>query len=521
MTQPVTADLDRPFPAVPVPEHYLPVGPIDEATRRLCRMISRGEALGVVMGPPGTGKTLLGQTLISLHGKTHLAVLLGETRFGTRAGLIRQLLHHLGRPSREADEDALHLTLVDRLTTDTDHPRPLLLVIDEAQALSADLLDEIRMLTNLVRGGRPLIQTVLLGGPALEDALTDPHLESFVQRIAARCYLHPLNLEETAFYIRESIKPTGIAVDEDAIRAVHFASAGIPRLVNHLMDRAVELARTRHGNRVDNACVQIAWADSQQLPSPVLDAAIRQLPSTIEFGELDGKPSDLVDEIQDFEDGKSEEDRELGTEVCEIAGEPEWAVEPEADNREADLAAILKFGSIDCLTPSMDESEFAEVPAPAKVMEDGAIRISASCEMRRPPASDETVAVVPPNRALFGDGFDDESTVSIDALGPIRPAAAVRHDLDPAGAERRLHAEIKRLRTVAATALRQEPAESLSAGDAIGERDDRELLILEEDLITRVEEPHTGFIASGGMRKPPREVDQSYQDLFARLRGQR
>lgn len=516
MNQPVTADLDRPFPAVPAPEHYLPIGPIDEAIRRLCRMISRGEALGVVMGPPGTGKTLLGQTLISLHCTTHQAVLLGETRFGTRAGLIRHLLHQLGRPARETDEDTLHLTLVDRLTSDTDQRRPLLLVIDEAQALSADLLDEVRMLTNLVRGGRPLVQTVLLGGPALEDALADPHLESFVQRIAARCYLHPLNLEETAFYIRESIKPIGIAVDEDAIRAVHFASAGIPRLINHLMDGAVELARARHANRVDHACVQIAWADSQQLPSPVLDAEIRPLPSTIEFGELDEETADLVHEVQDFERDDS------ASAACENASKTGWALQPEAEELESDLAAILKFGSIDCLTPSMDDSEFAaERPATAKGTDAGSIRISASSEPRRALDSDEAVAVVPPDHALFGDGFDDETAVSIDALGSVRMGSAKPHDFDPMNTERRLHAEIKRLRTVAATALRQESAESLSDADSVGERDDRELLILDEDVITRVEESHAGFIASGGMRKPPREVDQSYQDLFARLRGQR
>jgi len=122
---------------------------------------------------------------------------------------------------------------------------------------------------------------------------------------------------------------------------------------------------------------------------------------------------------------------------------------------------------------------------------------------------------------LFGDGFDDEATVSIDAVGRVRSDAAARQDLDPASVERRLHSEIKRLRTVAATALRQEPAEPASDTDAIDERDDREILVLDDDLITRIEESHTGFIASGGMRKPPREVDQSYQDLFARLRGHR
>lgn len=515
MNQPVTADLERPFPTVPAPEHYLPIGPIDEAIRRLCRMISRGEALGVVMGPPGTGKTLLGQTLISLHRATHQAVLLGEMRFGTRAGLIRHLLHQLGRPARDTDEDTLHLTLVDRLTSDAEQHRPILLVIDEAQALSADLLDEVRMLTNLVRGGRPLVQTVLLGGPALEDALADPHLESFVQRIAARCYLHPLNLEETAFYIRESLKPIGITVDEDAIRAVHFASAGIPRLVNHLMDGAVELAKVRQSNRVDHACVQIAWADSQQLPSPVLDAEIRPLPSTIEFGDLDGETADLVDEVEDFEGGDSP------IAVLENVGETDWPQQPDTEAFESDLAAILKFGSIDCLTPSMDDSEFAETPAVAQDAETAAIPRSAGSESRRVPDSLETLAVVPPDHALFGDGFEDETAVPIETLGSVRLGAAKPHDFDPMNTERRLHAEIKRLRTVAATALRQEPTESLPDTASLAERDDRELLIVDEDVITRVEDSHAGFIASGGMRKPPREVDQSYQDLFARLRGQR
>src|SRR5690606_10346183 len=120
----------------------------------------------------------------SLYRHSHAIVALGDIRVSSRLGLIQQVLFHLGKPHQGADESSLHLALVQALTQTADERRSLLLIIDEAQMLSSELLDEVRMMTNFVRQGRPLVQTLLVGGPRLEDSLADPQLESLTQRIA-------------------------------------------------------------------------------------------------------------------------------------------------------------------------------------------------------------------------------------------------------------------------------------------------------------------------------------------------
>ena len=116
----------------------------------------------------------------------------------------------------------------------------MLLLVDEAHTLPLRLLEEVRLLTNVVRDGQSRVRLVLAGGMALEERLTSPKLESFHQRIAARCYLQPLGRDETIYYVQEQIRRCGATrtalFTGDAQASVHTATDGIPRLINQVCD---------------------------------------------------------------------------------------------------------------------------------------------------------------------------------------------------------------------------------------------------------------------------------------------
>ncbi len=584
MNQSHPAELDRPFPAIAVWQRYLGIGPIEEARQKLSRMINRGESLGVVMGPPGTGKTLLCHKLASLFRQSHEIVVLGDIRVTSRMGLIQQVLFHLGQPHHGQDEDSLHLALAHTLTKASGSLRSLLLIIDEAQMLSHDLLDEVRMLTNLVRAGRPVVQTLLVGGPQLEESLAAPQAESLVQRIAVRCYLHPLNHGETAEYIRTALGQ--LPIDDQAIASVHRASGGIPRLINQLMDRAIEVAQQRRPQSVTDACVQLAWAELQQLPSPVLEAEIRQQTHAIEFAELDGEAFDFENESTPWEDHHAaptaSQDDFLD---CAPAGEY------------ADIAAILNSASIDCLPPEAFPTEAfpaAMMPTEAVPTE---VRLQTTYTSIPPKAT--PVASASPDE-LFGDDFDSEATL------PLAGRVGAGSQPDPAAEELRLLGEIQRLSQAAQTAMYGEPAHqpydqddfrqtsakpasipfytaqpgrsggapvwepestegsyddstttddsgydvadelaapfaaarpsassastisastnplaaAWQAGDWDVPSDDRDLLVVEEEVSLLIDPPSGLGSPSRAPQPAAQRIVQSYQDLFSRLRGQ-
>lgn len=626
-------ELDRPFPTIAVWQRYVGIGPIEEARQKLVRMIQRGESLGVVMGPPGTGKTLLCHKLAASFRQSHVVVVLGDIRVTSRLGLIQQVLFHLGQPHQGQDEDSLHLGLVQTLTKSSGNLRPLLLIIDEAQMLSQELLDEVRMLTNLIRQGTPVVQTLLAGGPRLEDSLALPESESLVQRIAARCYLHPLTHGESAQYIRAALANSSWLVDDDAIASVHHASGGIPRLINQLMDAAVEIAAQQQTDNVTDRCVQAAWAELQQLPSPVLDAELRPQASEIEFGELDADTFgsfDFENESTPRETSSQlpTDDRSLADHVAKVTlptnGQP-------ADGHYADVAAILNSATIDCIAPEPwspamptsgdnGETEFTEAsyteasysdatPLGPNYLAQWATEPAwqPPCSTPESPESLESLespdshdfpgSPAGPSTAqpalslelsedLFGDDFDDEATL------PLTHPAAAAPQADPAAEEWQLYREIQQLSQIARSAMygdssndpsdgnghpgmtpeaadspasiplstarqihqpqspvaerhdRQPPPSappmpsvnplasawdadpSPHAADAMPDderpvpHDDRDLLVVEEDVSLLIDPPNAVPATLGGPRPAATTIVQNYQDLFSRLRGQ-
>ena len=262
----------RPFASAPQTDHYFPAAAIEGARTTLARCIQRGEGAGLVIGPSGTGKTLLCLLLAEQFRRSFHVVMLASGRLSTRRALFQAMLYELGQPYRGMDEGETRLAVVDYLMAGDGSPHGMVLLVDEAHTLPLRLLDEIRLLTNLARSGQPIVRLVLAGAPVLEERFANPKLDSFSQRLSARCYLEALNGTETENYIQSQINAAGGRGEQvfpaETCQSVFQAAGGVPRLVNQVCDHALLLAYVAGREQIEPANVEEAWGDLQQLPTP-------------------------------------------------------------------------------------------------------------------------------------------------------------------------------------------------------------------------------------------------------------
>jgi type II secretory pathway predicted ATPase ExeA len=289
----------RPFLPAPVVSRYFPAATIESARQTLLRTIERCAGPGLLIGPAGTGKSLLCRLLAEHFAGRLSVVLLDSGRIATHRALLQEILYRLNLPYRGLDEGELRLSLLDFLEPKPASSEGLLLLVDEAHSLSLRLLEELRMLTNLVRDGKPRVSVVLAGSSLLEERFASPKLSSFSQRMAARAYLEPLDAAETASYVRAQISACGgdaaTLIDEPALSSVYRASDGIPRLINQICDHALILASLGGVERLTSEAIEEAWADLQQLPPPhtILGAEADAANNVVEFGSLEDEEDDL------------------------------------------------------------------------------------------------------------------------------------------------------------------------------------------------------------------------------------
>ncbi len=281
----------RPFASAPRCDQFYPARAIEAARQTLSRCVQRAEGAGLLVGPSGTGKTLVCRLLADEFRPRFAVAQLGSGRLSTRRALLQAILFELGVPYRGLAEGELRLALLDRLANLQQCPHGMLLLVDEAHTMPLRLLEEVRLITNVVLDGQPRVRLVLAGSRVLEERLANPKLESFSQRIAARCYLESLDRDETIGYVRAQLQTAGGGeiFAEDGLSAVYHATDGVPRLINQVCDHALLLACAGGQRSISAAGVEEAWADLQQLPTPfgepASDTAVRA--DVIEFGRLD------------------------------------------------------------------------------------------------------------------------------------------------------------------------------------------------------------------------------------------
>jgi len=362
---------NRPFPVHPQVNRYFRAKSIEESREQLVRTISRGEGPGLVVASAGMGKSLLLQALAAQFHEEFDVVLLSCAQLCTRRALLQAILFELELPYRLRDEGEIRLSLLDHLLSTELSPRGLLLLVDEAQSLPLHLLEELRILTNLVQNGEPRVRLVLAGSPSLEESLASPELESFNQRLAARCYLAPLHREETIQYVQAQLAASKVEPESlfaaDAWDAIFDATDGVPRLINQLCDRALCLAGRLGKEPIDRAMIQHAWADLQQLPTsweeetePMAETAGE---AVVEFGSLveENLDEDFLVTAEEVNEAEllgcslteiDEEDEDDLTEMVESPEEPvtawseENAADPFADEFEEEEVVLDRFAPL-------------------------------------------------------------------------------------------------------------------------------------------------------------------------------
>jgi general secretion pathway protein A len=234
----------NPFEISPDPFFYHPTPRHNEALANLHYGVGRRKGFIVITGEVGTGKTLLVRCLLSELRKNNIAFGYVFNPLLPVVEFFQYIMADLGLPysGRTKTEMLLDLNrfLIQR------HARGLItaLVVDEAQALRTELLEEIRLLTNLETSQQKLLQIVLMGQPELEIVLDSPELRQLKQRVALRCQLQPLDCAQTHAYVLSRLERAGAPKDtpiftEEALDKVHEYSRGIPRIVNNLCENSM------------------------------------------------------------------------------------------------------------------------------------------------------------------------------------------------------------------------------------------------------------------------------------------
>ena len=264
---------EKPFSITPDPRYLFMSERHGEALAHLVYGVTESGGFVQLTGEVGTGKTTLVRTLLlnRMPGNADVAVILNPqlTALEFLASVCEELgVTSQGGPySSKALIDALNRHLLAAHAAG----RRTILVVDEAQNLARDVLEQVRLLTNLETSRQKLLQIILIGQPELRTLLARNDLRQLAQRITGRYHLEPLSRDETARYIEHRLKVAGAlgeVFDTAAKREVYRLSAGVPRLVNVICDRALLGAYTQETRRAGKRLVRRAAREVQGGPAP-------------------------------------------------------------------------------------------------------------------------------------------------------------------------------------------------------------------------------------------------------------
>jgi type II secretory pathway predicted ATPase ExeA len=262
---------ERPFELTPNPRFLLLTDTHREALNTLDYGIRARKGVTLLIGEAGSGKTTLIKKALELRREQanghsrDLFVYISNPRL-TRSQFFETLAERFSLGSEAASSKARFLReLEHRLRECRDAGTYTVLIVDEAQSVSDDVLEELRLLANVETDTEKLLQLVLTGQPELAERLNERGLRQLKQRIALRCRLASLTLEETASYIAGRIHLAGgnssRIFTREAVIAVHVGADGLPRTINVICDNALLTAFAANEQRITSATVQQVCAD--------------------------------------------------------------------------------------------------------------------------------------------------------------------------------------------------------------------------------------------------------------------
>ncbi len=244
---------ERPFQLVPNPAYLFLSRSHEEALAHLRYAVSQGDGFVEITGEVGTGKTTLCRVFLGNLGESVEAAYIFNPMLDA-VQLLRAVNDEFGIPSDAGTVkeliDILNIFLMQRKRAG----KQVILLIDESQNLGRDVLEQLRLLSNLETETSKLIQIILVGQPELREKLDSPDLRQLSQRITLSCHLTPLNYKETCAYIMHRIhiaaQKTGVKFSRSAFKTIYRYSGGIPRLINIACDRAMLTAFSLNSFRI-------------------------------------------------------------------------------------------------------------------------------------------------------------------------------------------------------------------------------------------------------------------------------
>jgi type II secretory pathway predicted ATPase ExeA len=281
---------ERPFDLVTNPRFLYLTARQREAVSNLRYGLAAPRGLTLLLGDAGTGKTTLVQAVLSDIDRASVECVLISNPTLTRDEFYESLVEGFGL-GIEAGRSKTKFLAAFREHLEARHSVGLLsaLVLDEAQSLSYELLEEIRLLSNIETSTAKLLNVVLAGQPELATRLNDPNLRQLKQRISLRCELAPLDFPETASYIAGRLRIAGgepaAIFSREAIQAIHEASRGVPRLINVVCDNALMEGFASQTRPIVRSMVQAVSRDFDLASAaPVLAPPAPQPQTELEVG---------------------------------------------------------------------------------------------------------------------------------------------------------------------------------------------------------------------------------------------
>jgi type II secretory pathway predicted ATPase ExeA len=305
---------DFPFGACPDPRFLYKMPHVQEALACLQYGISSRKGFVVMTGEVGTGKTtLLKSVLNSFPDRRVSTAFVFNPRLDV-LDFLEFVLADFGIPPTGRGKAGLQQTksamlmqlnrwLIDRFR----NGELCAIVVDEAQNLSWELLEEIRLLTNLETSSEKLVQIVLSGQPELEEKLRNPSVRQLRQRISLWCRTRPLNAEETKAYIANRLHIVGATeplFTPEAVQLVHRFSNGIPRLINLICEHSMISAYVEQIKPIPPRIVELVSLelDLEQQPFVISPMAMSRMPEDSVPSNLSSTFNPIADSVDSLKD---------------------------------------------------------------------------------------------------------------------------------------------------------------------------------------------------------------------------
>ena len=257
---------EPPFGITPDTSFFYACRSTQEALNTLLVAVSNGEGFIKITGEVGTGKTLLCRKFLATLDAGWVSAYIPNPMLEPR-GLLLAIAEELGVTiDVGADQHRLLKSITKCLLDLARLRKRVVLCMDECQAMPLETLEAVRLLTNLETEKRKLLHVVLFGQPELDRRLADPSIRQLLQRISFQYTLKGLAKEEVGAYIAHRLAVAGysrgVMFSDSAVRALHRAGRGVPRLVNMLAHKSLLLVFGQGADRVERSHVNIAVGDT-------------------------------------------------------------------------------------------------------------------------------------------------------------------------------------------------------------------------------------------------------------------